>query len=119
MFPRAQADEMGVRGVRPSGICVDSSTTGVPKEWTDALDCTFRHRYRRLASPEVATAIEMLGALGSVRPPAPTLRALRANAALREARTCYHHLAGRLGVRLAAGLESAGLVPDWWRTTAG
>ena len=32
----------------------------------------------------------------------------RADAALREARTCYNHLAGRLGVALADALASAG-----------
>jgi DNA-binding transcriptional ArsR family regulator len=56
-----------------------------------------RHRYFRLAGPDVA---DLLEALARVAPPAP-IRSLtdgtRARA-VRAARTCYDHLAGRLGV---------------------
>ena len=56
-----------------------------------------RHRYYRLAGPHVATALEALAHLG---PPAPvgTLRQSNTAQALAFARTCYDHLAGRLGV---------------------
>jgi DNA-binding transcriptional ArsR family regulator len=63
-----------------------------------------RHRYYRLASPEVAHAIEALSAIAA---PAP-VRSLRDAAngdALRRARTCYDHLAGVLGVAVADALE--------------
>ncbi len=56
-----------------------------------------RHRYYRLASHEVADLLEKLAA---VVPPAPT-RSLRGSTQrnlLSHARTCYDHLAGRLGV---------------------
>src|SRR6266705_1162924 len=53
-----------------------------------------RHRYFRLAGAEVAAAIE---ALSVIAPPRPvrSLRAAAVGEALREARTCYDHLAGR------------------------
>lgn len=58
-----------------------------------------RHRYYRLAGGHVARAIEALQAIaprGEVR----SLRQHRVSAALREARTCYDHLAGDLGLRI-------------------
>jgi DNA-binding transcriptional ArsR family regulator len=63
-----------------------------------------RHRYFRLAGREVAEAVEALAAIAP-QPPVRTLRAASAAEALRGARTCYDHLAGRLGVELAAALE--------------
>jgi DNA-binding transcriptional ArsR family regulator len=68
-----------------------------------------RHRYFRLAGPEVARAIE---ALAQIAPPAP-VRSLREGTrahAVRHARTCYDHLAGRLGVALMAGLLDDGVL---------
>lgn len=56
-----------------------------------------RHRYYRLASPAVAELLEHLAAIAG---PAPvrSLRGSRQRDALRYGRTCYAHLAGRLGV---------------------
>jgi DNA-binding transcriptional ArsR family regulator len=68
-----------------------------------------RHRYYRLAGPYVG---ELLEALARVAPPAP-VRSLRQGTraeAIRTARTCYDHLAGRLGVALFAALIDAGHV---------
>jgi DNA-binding transcriptional ArsR family regulator len=65
-----------------------------------------RHRYHRLASPEVASALEGLMALASRARPAPVTGPR--DAALRQARTCYDHLAGQLAVALADSLESRG-----------
>jgi DNA-binding transcriptional ArsR family regulator len=62
-----------------------------------------RSRLYRLAGPEVAHAIEALGAIAPVRP-TRTLNESSRLAALREARTCYDHLAGRLGVAVFDGL---------------
>ncbi|MDQ2709584.1 MAG: metalloregulator ArsR/SmtB family transcription factor [Actinomycetota bacterium] len=62
-----------------------------------------RARYFRLASPSVAEALE---ALARIAPPEP-IRSLRQGTrahALRRARTCYDHLAGRLGVAVMAAL---------------
>jgi hypothetical protein len=66
-----------------------------------------RHRYFRLAGPEVARAME---ALAEIAPAAP-IRSLREGTkaqAVRTARTCYDHLAGRLGVAIMSTLIAAG-----------
>jgi DNA-binding transcriptional ArsR family regulator len=68
-----------------------------------------RHRYFRLAGAEVAAAIEALSAIAPSRP-VHSLREATVGQALREARTCYDHLAGRLGVELTAALERAGVL---------
>jgi DNA-binding transcriptional ArsR family regulator len=68
-----------------------------------------RHRYHELAGPEVAAALE---ALARISPPV-TVRSLRQDRVQRtiaEARTCYDHLAGRLGVELAERLLADGLL---------
>jgi DNA-binding transcriptional ArsR family regulator len=72
-----------------------------------------RHRYYRLASPLVGAMLESLLALGEAGRPAP--RVWKGGEALRTARTCYDHLAGRLGVAVADGMVAAGravLTPD-------
>jgi DNA-binding transcriptional ArsR family regulator len=70
-----------------------------------------RHRYVRLAGPAVAQLIEDLAghAPAPVTPPR-TLRAASAGAALAYARTCYDHLAGRLGVLLHDALLDRGVL---------
>jgi DNA-binding transcriptional ArsR family regulator len=66
-----------------------------------------RRREASLARPDVAEALEALGRLaGESRPIG--LRAVNGKAALREARSCYDHLAGRAGVALADSLVSRG-----------
>jgi len=66
-----------------------------------------RHRYYALADPAVAAAIEAL-ALVAPQPPVRSLREANRSELLREARTCYDHLAGRVGVELARSLERDG-----------
>lgn len=71
-----------------------------------------RHRYVRLAGPEAAALIE---ALASYAPDAPSPRNLRRSVQLSaeaRARTCYDHLAGRLGVALADAMITRRLVAD-------
>ena len=64
-----------------------------------------RHRYYRLAGPEVAVAMEALAHLGNATPvQVRSLRESQDAAALAEARTCYDHLAGRAGVALLEAL---------------
>jgi DNA-binding transcriptional ArsR family regulator len=68
-----------------------------------------RHRYFRLAGAEVARALE---ALARIAPPAP-VRSLREGTkaqAVRAARTCYDHLAGRLGVAIMSALIADGVL---------
>ena len=81
-----------------------------------------RHRYHRLASPAVARMMESIMQVAAVlEPKRPPLATGPRDAALRSARTCYDHLAGRLGVALADALvtkghveltDDAGLVTD-------
>lgn len=61
-----------------------------------------RHKYLRLASPEVARLIEAMMTLAPVTRPSLGPR----DPALREARLCYNHLAGALGVQLYQSLSS-------------
>lgn len=60
-----------------------------------------RHRYYRLASDDVSS---MLEALAIPRKPPTIIAPTGADRALRQARTCYRHLAGRLGVGFCAEL---------------
>ncbi|WP_224392495.1 helix-turn-helix transcriptional regulator [Pseudonocardia sp. ICBG1293] len=69
-----------------------------------------RHRYLRLAGPEVARTVETLACGTAPAPVPPSLRASRAAARLAGARTCYDHLAGTFGVALFDGLVADGLL---------
>lgn len=70
-----------------------------------------RHRYLRLADPAVAQLVEDLAGHAPTPPvPVHSLRVARAGAALAYARTCYDHLAGRLGVLLRERMLARGLV---------
>ena len=66
------------------------------------VDRRGRSAWHRLASPEVGRMIEAMMAIVPARSsrPAPEV--------LREARTCYDHLAGRLGVAIADALREKG-----------
>ncbi|MGW0827777.1 ArsR/SmtB family transcription factor [Streptomyces sp. NPDC002845] len=70
-----------------------------------------RHRYVRLAGRRVAQLVEDLAAhVEPVQAPARSLRAASAGAALARGRTCYDHLAGRLGIALTDALTGRGLL---------
>lgn len=71
-----------------------------------------RHRYHRLASPEVARLLEgiiQLVACEGGPPRRPVVTGPR-DASMRLARTCYDHIAGRLGVALAERLVAEGAI---------
>ena len=68
-----------------------------------------RERLVRLAGPAVAAAYEGLAAL-SRDPAVNGLRAWNRREELRAARTCYDHLAGKLGVAVADAAIAAGAV---------
>jgi DNA-binding transcriptional ArsR family regulator len=65
-----------------------------------------RHTYFRLASGDVARALD---ALAAIAPPGPRRPAADENG-IRAARTCYDHLAGQVGVLLLEGLQREGIV---------
>jgi DNA-binding transcriptional ArsR family regulator len=68
-----------------------------------------RHRYYRLATPAVGRMIEGIMAVAVDGPPRHSPPG-KFDAALRDARTCYDHFAGRLGVGLADALVERGHV---------
>ncbi|MFI9635411.1 ArsR/SmtB family transcription factor [Nocardia sp. NPDC051929] len=70
-----------------------------------------RHRYLRLAGPRVADLLEaMVAHVGPPAAPATGLRTATAAAALARGRTCYDHLAGRLGVAVTDAMTAQGLL---------
>ena len=73
------------------------------------VESSGRHRYFRLGGPEVADAIE---ALARIAPPRSvrSLNEATHGGAVRRARTCYDHLAGRLGVALFDALVADGVL---------
>jgi DNA-binding transcriptional ArsR family regulator len=88
------------------------TTSGHLARLTDAglltMEKQGRHRYFRLASPLVGHMLESVMAVAGPEP--GRTPAWRGGEALRTARTCYDHLAGRLGVALADSLTAAGHV---------
>jgi DNA-binding transcriptional ArsR family regulator len=77
-----------------------------------------RRRAFRLARPEVAHALEALALVSPPRTARTLRRATRAEAE-RTARTCYDHLAGKLGVAVCDALLDAGAIaPDGERAFA-
>jgi DNA-binding transcriptional ArsR family regulator len=68
-----------------------------------------RFRYYRIASPEVAGALEALMVLAPRESATAPARA-KIDPALRRARTCYDHLAGELGVALSNALVARGAI---------
>ncbi|MEC4017199.1 ArsR/SmtB family transcription factor [Streptomyces sp. H27-D2] len=70
-----------------------------------------RHRYVRLAGAGVARLVEDLAAYAAPSPARPSgLRSHTAGEAMARGRTCYDHLAGRLGVVITEAMTTAGLL---------
>lgn len=93
-----------------------------------AVEHQGRHRYFRLADPDVAGLLESLMGV-AFRTGAVRLRSSPREPALRKARVCYDHLAGELGVLayealvsqrvLNPGAEGLRLTPSgsqWWKS---
>ncbi len=75
-----------------------------------ALEKQGRHRYYRLASPLVGRMLEGILAVAAVQLPPRRLPPSRIEEQMRTARTCYDHIAGRLGVGIADALAERGHV---------
>jgi DNA-binding transcriptional ArsR family regulator len=71
-----------------------------------------RRREAQLAGPHVAEALEALGRVAGEGARPVGLTAVNARQALREARSCYDHLAGRAGVALADDLLARGALVE-------
>lgn len=98
----------GIAGVAPQ------TTSGHLAKLTQAnllaLEKQGRHRYYRLASPLVGSMLESVMAVATVQLPARRSRPSRLDEAMRTARSCYDHVAGRLGVATADALLARGHV---------
>lgn len=68
-----------------------------------------RHRYYRLASVEIARMVETLSVVASMGPKRHHPLGPR-DASLRKARTCYDHIAGRLGLAIADSMQAQNLI---------
>jgi DNA-binding PadR family transcriptional regulator len=80
-----------------------------------AVEIQGRHHYYRLRDERVARLLEGLSTLA---PPAPAFTPAQRRDAetLRLARTCYGHLAGRLGVCITESMLAAGFMTDGGET---
>jgi DNA-binding transcriptional ArsR family regulator len=89
-----------------AGVSAPATTAHLNKLRAGGLievEASGRHRYYRLTGPHVATALEALAAIAPLQP----IKSLRQDThagQLRTARSCYDHLAGRLGVAVTAAL---------------
>lgn len=63
-----------------------------------------RHRYYGLAGPHVAGMLESIMAVAAISP--PRCRPMKIDERMRNARMCYDHVAGRLGVGLTDWLHA-------------
>jgi DNA-binding transcriptional ArsR family regulator len=68
-----------------------------------------RCRYYKLAGPRVASALEALGAISTVHPAAKYI-STRADQSMLLARSCYDHLAGRVGVALTETMQKQRII---------
>ena len=96
------ADEAGVSRPTASSHLAKLTEAGLLR-----VEAHGRHRYYRLAGPQVAELLESLVRLSPPRPVRSLREGTRA-ARLRSARTCYDHLAGRLGVAVMTSLLDRG-----------
>ncbi len=96
----------GVAGITPqtaSSHLARLTTAGVL-----AMEKQGRHRYHRFATPAMARLLEsLMHVAAEIETPRRAVVTGPRDAALRAARTCYDHLAGRLGVAIADALIEA------------
>jgi len=70
-----------------------------------------RHRYHRLATPAIAQMMEgIMQVASALNPPKRKVVVGPRDAAMRTARTCYDHLAGRCAVAVADSLVAGGQI---------
>jgi DNA-binding transcriptional ArsR family regulator len=95
-----------------AGVTPQTASTHLAKLLAGGLlsvETEGRHRYYRLAGPHVALAIETLSGIG----PAEAVRRkplTREARHLHFARSCYDHLAGRLGVAVTQALQDRRII---------
>lgn len=69
-----------------------------------------RHRYLRIATPGAAQFVESVAAMAGPGQAPRSLRSVTAGEAMARGRTCYDHLAGRLGVAVMDAMTKRDLV---------
>lgn len=104
LTPTELAQHAGVSPQTTSGHLGKLTTTGLL-----AVAKQGRHRYYRLANASIADALEAIMRVAAMMPSPKRLPA-RAESRIRFARTCYDHLAGRLGVALADHMVARGFL---------
>jgi len=102
---RPASELAGIAGVTPQ--TASSHLRRLVEGGLLVLERLGRHHYFRLSGERVADALE---AVALLRPPARKAPPTPERAALSEARTCYLHLAGRLGVAWLDMLERRQLI---------
>ena len=104
--PPLPAGALAVRvGVAPS--TVSGHLRSSKRAGLVTIEANGRRREARLAGPHVAEALEALSRIAGDTARPIGLKAVNRKQALREARSCYDHLAGRAGVALADHLLDA------------
>ncbi len=97
---------------RLAGISAQSASGHLSKLVDGGLlraEVSGRQRLYRIAKPEVAYALEALGTIATASPVRNIVRDPRVEA-LRTARSCYDHLAGRVAVEIARKMESSKVI---------
>jgi DNA-binding transcriptional ArsR family regulator len=102
---RELADRAGVTPQTASGHLAKLLAAGMI-----VMERRGRHHYHRLASPEIAQMLEAMHVAGArARPLGKARESGPADPHMREARSCYDHLAGRVAVQLAEALTGTDL----------
>jgi DNA-binding transcriptional ArsR family regulator len=100
------ADMAGITPQTASGHLARLTTAGLL-----VIEKQGRHRYHRLATPAIAQMIERIMQVASaLNPPRRRVVIGPRDAAMRTARSCYDHLAGRMAVAVADALVEGGHV---------
>lgn len=92
---------------RAGNVSAQTGSRHLAQMVTSGLMCVEqrgRHRYHRLASAEVAKVLEGLMRIAGSPPAHPVVLVGPRNDAMRMARMCYDHIAGRLGLAIAESL---------------
>jgi DNA-binding transcriptional ArsR family regulator len=106
-LPRAAGELSKLAGVTPA--TTSAHLARLLNGGMLAVEKQGRHRYYRLAGPEIAMVIEVVAQVSPTLP-ARGLRQFREAEALAGARSCYDHLAGRAGVALLDALLAGGVL---------
>lgn len=105
--PHSAADLAAAAGLSPSAASAHLRRL-VEADMLDVQQAG-RFRHYRITDPAVARVVEAMVALSPTTPVTSLAQSVAADAH-REARTCYDHLAGRLGVRVTRALTAAGAI---------